>query len=67
MNSSAWDEFRNQQAAEREQLQRLLSGIHGLPAQCRVAAPTEIELSPLVLRLEETFTKLEIALNDFAK
>jgi hypothetical protein len=30
MNSSEWDKFRKQQAAEREQLQRLLSGIQRL-------------------------------------
>ena len=47
MNSSEWDKFRKQQATEREQLQRLLSGIHGLLAKCRTTAPTEIELSAL--------------------
>jgi hypothetical protein len=41
MNSSAWDKFRKQQATEREQLQRLLSGIHGLLARGRPTAPTE--------------------------
>jgi hypothetical protein len=43
MNSSGWDKFRKQQGAEREQLQRLLFGIHGLLVKCRDMAPTEIE------------------------
>ena len=47
MNSSEWDKFRKQQAAEREQLQRLLSGIQGLLTKCRDTAPTEIELNEL--------------------
>jgi hypothetical protein len=47
MNSFVWDKFRKQQATEREQLQRLLSGINGLFAKCRTTAPTEIELSTL--------------------
>jgi hypothetical protein len=34
MNSSEWDRFRKQQAAEREQLRRLLFGIHGLLTKC---------------------------------
>ena len=59
MNSFAWDKFRKQQAAEREQLQRLLSGIHPLLAQCRTTAPTEIELSALVATLHSFYTGVE--------
>jgi hypothetical protein len=33
MNSSEWDKFRKQQATEREQLQRLVLGMHGLLAK----------------------------------
>jgi hypothetical protein len=44
MNSSELDKFRKQQATEREQLQRLVFGMHGLLAKCRTTAPTEIEL-----------------------
>ena len=51
MNSFEWDKFRKQQATEREQLQRLLSGIHRLLFQCRDTAPTEIELSALAATL----------------
>jgi hypothetical protein len=40
MNSSEWDKFRKQQATEREQLQRLVLGMHGLLAKCRTTAPT---------------------------
>ncbi|MFZ1074316.1 MAG: hypothetical protein WAO21_12895 [Verrucomicrobiia bacterium] len=59
MNSSAWDKFRKQQATEREQLQRLLSGIHGLLAKCRTTAPTEIELSALAALLHSFYTGVE--------
>ena len=40
MNSSGWDKFRKQQAAEREQLQRLLLGMNRLLAKCRDTVPT---------------------------
>ena len=59
MNSSAWDKFRKQQATEREQLQRLLSGIHGLLRKCRDTAPTEIELSALAATLHSFYTGVE--------
>ena len=59
MNSSKWDRFRKQQAAEREQLQRLLSGIHGLLTKCRDTAPTEIELSALAATLHSFYTGVE--------
>jgi len=59
MNSSEWDRFRKQQAAEREQLQRLLFGIHGLLAKCRTAALTEIELSALAATLHSFYTGIE--------
>jgi len=56
MNSSEWDKFRKQQAAEREQLQRLLSGIQRLLTKCRDTAPTEIELSALAATLHSFYT-----------
>ena len=59
MNSSEWDKFRKQQATEREQLQRLLSGIHGLLAKCLTTAPTEIELSALAALLHSFYTGVE--------
>ncbi len=59
MNSSEWDKFRKQQAAEREQLQRLLFGIHGLLTKCRTTAPTEIELSALAATLHSFYTGVE--------
>ena len=59
MNSSAWDKFRKQQATEREQLQRLLSGIHGLLTKCRTTAPTKIELSALAALLHSFYTGVE--------
>jgi hypothetical protein len=59
MNSSAWAKFRKQQATEREQLQRLLSGIHVLLVQCRTTAPTEIELSALAALLHSFYTGVE--------
>src|SRR5450759_4095403 len=59
MNSSEWDKFRKQQAAEREQLQRLLSGIQQLLAKCRDTAPTEIELSALAATLHSCYTGVE--------
>jgi len=59
MNSFAWDKFRKQQATEREQLQRLLSGIHGLLARCLTTASTEIELSALAALLHSFYTGVE--------
>ncbi len=59
MNSFAWDKFRKQQAAEREQLQRLLFGIHGLITRCRTTTPTEIELSALAATLHCFYTGVE--------
>ena len=59
MNSSGWDKFRKQQATEREQLQRLLSGIHELLIKCRTTAPTEIELSALAALLHSFYTGVE--------
>jgi hypothetical protein len=59
MNSSEWDKFRKQQAAEREQLHRLLSGIKPLLAKCRDTAPTEIELSALAATLHSFYTGAE--------
>lgn len=59
MNSSGWDKFRRQQTAEREQLQRLLSGIHSLLIQCRTTPPTEIELSALAALLHSFYTGVE--------
>jgi hypothetical protein len=59
MNSSAWDKFRKQQATEREQLQRLLSGIHPLLSRCRDTAPNEIELSALAATLHSFYTGVE--------
>ncbi len=59
MNSSAWDKFRKQQASEREQLRRLLSGIRTLLTKCRDTAPTEIELSALAATLHSFYTGVE--------
>jgi hypothetical protein len=59
MNSSGWDKFRKQQAAEREQLQRLILGMHPLLDQCRRSAPTEIELSALAALLHSFYTGVE--------
>lgn len=59
MNSSAWAKFRKQQATEREQLQRLLSGIHPLLAQCRESVPNEVELSALAATLHSFYTGIE--------
>jgi hypothetical protein len=59
MNSYGWDRFRKQQATEREQLQRLLSGIHGLLTKCRDTAPNEIELSALAATLHSFYTGVE--------
>jgi hypothetical protein len=59
MNSSAWDKFRKQQATEREQLKRLVFGMHGLLAKCRTTAPTEIELSALAALLHSFYTGVE--------
>ncbi len=59
MSSFAWDKFRKQQATDREQLQRLLSGIHGLLTKGRDPAPTEIELSALAATLHSFYTGVE--------
>jgi hypothetical protein len=59
MNSFEWDKFRKQQATEREQLERLLSGIRPLLAKCRNTAPTEIELSALAATLHSFYTGVE--------
>ena len=59
MNSSAWAKFRKQQATEREQLQRLVSGMNRLIAKCRTTAPTEIELSALAALLHSFYTGVE--------
>jgi hypothetical protein len=59
MNSSACDKFRKQQATEREQRQRLLSGLQGLLAQCRSTDPTEIALSALAACLHSFYTGAE--------
>lgn len=59
MNSSALDKFRKQQAAEREQLRRLLSGVQTLLVKCRTTAPTEIELSALAATLHSFYTGVE--------
>jgi hypothetical protein len=59
MNSSAWDKFQKQQAAEREQLKRLLYGIHRLLTKCRDTAPNEIELSALAATLHSFYTGVE--------
>jgi hypothetical protein len=59
MNSFAWDKFRKQQATEREQLRRLLAGIHPLLDKCRATVPTEIELSALAAVLHSFYTGVE--------
>ena len=59
MNSSEWDRFSKQQAAEREQLRRLLSAAQPLLAKCRDAAATEIELSALAATLHSFYTGVE--------
>jgi hypothetical protein len=59
MNSSAWDKFRKQQATEREQLRRLLSGIQALLTKCHDTPPTEIELSALAATLHSFYTGAE--------
>ncbi len=59
MNSSGWDKFRKQQAAEREQLQRLLLGMNRLLSKCRETVPTEIELSALAATLHSFYTGTE--------
>jgi hypothetical protein len=66
MNSFAWDKFRKQQAAEREQLQRLLSRIQPLLTKCRDTAPTEIELSALAATLHSFYTGVENIFNRVA-
>jgi hypothetical protein len=59
MNSSELDKFRKHQATEREQLQRLLSRIQPLLANCRDTAPSEIELSALAATLHSFYTGAE--------
>jgi hypothetical protein len=59
MNSFEWDKFRKQQAIEREQLQRLLAGMHRLLTTCRQTAPNEIELSALAATLHSFYTGAE--------
>jgi hypothetical protein len=59
MNSSAWDKFRKQQAAEREQLRHLVSRIEPLLAKCRDTAPTDIEISALAATLHSFYTGAE--------
>lgn len=59
MNSSAWDKFRKQQAAEREQLVRLLSGIQELVDRCQFSTPSLIEVSALAATLHAFYTGLE--------
>jgi hypothetical protein len=59
MNSSGWDKFRKQQATERKQLQRLVSGMSPLLGKCRATAPTEIELSALAALLHSFYTGVE--------
>jgi hypothetical protein len=59
MNSFGWDKFRKQQAAEREQLARLLATMQPLLSKCRETAPTEIELSALAATLHSFYTGIE--------
>jgi len=59
MNSSEWVKLRKHQATEREQLQRLLSGISGLLTKCRTTALTEIELTALAATLHSFYARIE--------
>jgi len=59
MNSSGWDKFRKQQAAERELLIRLLATVQPLLTKCRNTAPTDIELSALAAVLHSFYTGVE--------
>jgi hypothetical protein len=59
MNLSGWVKFRKQQAAEREQLRRLLAGIRPLLSKCHSTTPDEIELSALAAALHSFYTGVE--------
>ena len=59
MNSSGWHKFRRQQAAERDQLRRLLARVQLLLAKCSETAPDEIELSALAATLHSFYTGVE--------
>ena len=59
MNSSGWDRFRKQQAAEREQLRRLLVAMRPVLAECPAEVLTEVELSALAAMLHSFYTGLE--------
>ena len=59
MNSSAWDKFSKQQAAEREQLRRLLAGIQPLLSKVHDTPPNEIEISALAATLHSFYTGVE--------
>ena len=59
MSSSGWDKFRKQQAAEREQLARLLATMQPLLSKGRDSTPTDIELSALAATLHSFYTGVE--------
>lgn len=56
---SEWPRFRRQQAAEREQLRRLLATMQPLLDKCRASPPTDIELSALAAMLHSFYTGVE--------